>query len=1053
MFKKKCILKLFFLGMALLPTIPASVLADGSVNHNPESLQQTRKKISGIVKDDVEPLVGVSVAVKGTSIGTTTDIDGKYNLEVPVGGTLVFSYISYITQEIKIDSRENYDVLMAVDTKTLDEVVVVGYGVQKKSDITGAMVNVKEDIIKQAPVANIASALQGLASGVDVQMAGGNTHPGAVPQIRIRGERSINATNDVLIIVDGIPFSGSLNDISNDDIQSVNILKDASATAIYGSRGANGVLLITTKKGTKNKLNVSYNGYYGVTTAIDDFPIMGRDKYMRLKQWANYNANPTKYTGPDDPSMMVIGVVFRDQDEMDGYYAGNDTDWQSLIFENGMTTNQQVALNGGSEKTTYNASVGYYETQNNYRGHNFERMTSKLSVDSEINDYLTVGLSSMNTYSYNKGQDVDPMDQALRASPFTTPYKEDGTLRSYLPGSGQQVWNPLLDSQEGAVVDDRKTLSTFTTGYAEVKLPLGLKYHFNGGIMYKQASIGKYQKSITTKRMGGQNYAFSESRFYSDYTLENLLTWDKSINKVHNLSATALFSLQQQQTNMNNINSYNYFDDNVQYYNPSKALGAVSGDGDYEKSDLISYMGRLNYSFKEKYLLTATIRYDGSSHLAEGNKWHAFPSVALGWNIFRESFMNNVDFMSGLKLRGSWGNVGSTSVNAYQTIARLSDNKYMLGSGGVMGVYPGTVPDNSLTWENTETFNIGLDFGFLNNRITGTFEAYRQLTTDLLLPVSLPPTSGYSSNYLTNLGETENKGLELNISTINIAGDGKKKLSWSTDFNIYGNRNKVVNLGDGVQSNSDQNLYLGKDRWAILSLEADGIWQDTPEDIALAKTFGYQTTGSTSVIGTIKVKNNHIDYVMGSDGKPALDQDGNPILAVQKINDDDRVFIGKRFPDFEGGINNRFAFMNFDFSFLFTFKSGGILTSDMHNGWMNTMQGGYNNLNIDYWTPDNTGARWPKPSTGTISQKGLLARYDASYIKLRNISLGYTIPSNILNKMGIQNARIYASSDNLYTWFSSEYKKDGGMDPETTSTIGLVTPPMRSFIFGLNVTF
>ncbi|GHT71850.1 hypothetical protein FACS189455_4520 [Bacteroidia bacterium] len=415
--------------------------------------------------------------------------------------------------------------------------------------------------------------------------------------------------------------------------------------------------------------------------------------------------------------------------------------------------------------------------------------------------------------------------------------------------------------------------------------------------------------------------------------------------------------------------------------------------------------------------------------------------------------MEDIRFLSGLKLRGSWGNVGSTAINAYQTIAQLSDNKYILGNGSVMGVYPGTVPDYSLGWENTETTNIGLDFGILNNRINGTLEVYKQKTTDLLLPVNLPPTSGYSSSYLTNLGETENKGIEFNISSVNISGDGKKKLSWTTDFNIFSNRNKVVNLGDGVQSISDQNLYLGRDRWAILSLEADGLWQDTPEDRALAESFGYQTSGTTSVIGTIKVKNHHVDYVLDGNGKPKLDENGNPILAQQKINDDDRVFLGKRAPDFEGGINNRFAYKGFDLSFLFTFKKGGTLTSDMHNSWMNTLQSGYNNLNIDYWTPDNTGARWPKPTTGTVSQKSLLSRYDASYLKLRNITLGYTIPGNVLNKIGIQNARVYASSDNLYTWFSSEYKKDGGIDPETTSTVSLVTPPMRSFIFGLNVTF
>ncbi|MDU1890096.1 MAG: TonB-dependent receptor [Dysgonomonas sp.] len=1005
--------------------------------------QQSKKKINGTVNDQMGPLVGVTISVKGTTSGTMTDANGEFSIDVPVGATLEVSYIGFKSQSFVINNQTTLDVIMIEDSAMLEDVVVVGYGVQKKSDITGAMVNVKSEVIAQAPVANLASALQGLAAGVDVQMPGGNNHPGAVPQIRIRGERSLNAGNDALIVVDGIPFSGGLNDISNDDIASVSILKDASATAIYGSRGANGVVLITTKRGEKGKLNISYTGYYGVTTAIKNFKIMNSEQYMKLKQWAVYNADPDKYTGPNDPKLMTIGLVFRDQEEMEGYNAGNDTDWQDLIFENGITTNHQVSLSGGSQKTSYNASVGYYKGQNNYRGHDFERMTAKFSLDSEITNYLRVGLSSLNTYIKNKGQDVNPMDQALRASPFTTPYKEDGSLRTFLPGSGQNVWNPLLDEQDGAVVDDRKSLSTFTTGYAEFTFPLGFKYRFNGGMQLKHSSIGKFQATNTTKRMGGLNWAYNESTFAQDYTLENIVTWDRSINSMHNFSVTGLFSFQERNYQMTGLDSNDYFDDNIQYYNPGKAQSGVKGNGSYEKWDILSYMGRLNYNFKEKYLLTATIRYDGSSRLAKGNQWHAFPSVALGWNMMREDFIQQIDFLSGLKLRASWGNVGSTAISPYQTIAKLSDNKYMLGSDGVMGVYPGSVPDKSLGWENTESWNIGVDFGFLNNRLNGTIELYQQKTTDLLLEVNLPPTSGYTQSYMTNLGATRNRGIEFNISTVNLNGDGQKSLAWTTDFNIFANKNKIIDLGPGVERVTDKGFFLGEDRYVIYSLEADGLWQDTPEDRALAESYGYKTSGSTSVIGTIKVKNHHIDY----------EDDGVTPKAKQQINDDDRVFIGKRAPDFEGGINNRFAYKGFDLSFLFTYRYGGTLTSDMHNSWMNTMQGGYNNLNIDYWTPENTSARWPKPTTGTVSNKGLLARYDASYLKLRNITLGYNLPKNLLNRYGIQSARVYTTASNLWTWFDSQYKKDGGIDPETTSTVSLVTPPTRSFIFGLNLSF
>ncbi len=1007
------------------------------------SQQVSKQKVTGVISDASGPLVGVAVAVKGSSIGTVTDLDGNFSLDVASGEILEISYLGYVPQSIKVTNQTNLSVVLKENAALLNEVVVVGYGSQKKSDITGAMVNVKSDIIKQAPVANIASALQGLAAGVDVQMAGGDTRPGAVPTIRIRGERSIKAGNDALVVVDGVPFAGSLNDINNDDIQSVSILKDASSTAIYGSRGANGVVLITTKRGSKGKTQVSYNGYYGVVSAISDFKVMNSEQFIKLKQWAQYNANPAKYTGVDDPELMKLGIVFRDQDEMDGYYAGTNTDWQDLIFKNGIKNSQQVSLNGGSEKTSYNASLGYFKGENNYRGHSYERFTAKFSLDSEINSVLKVGLSTLNTFSKTKGEDANPMDQALRASPFATPYKEDGSLRTYLPGSAQNVWNPLLDEQEGAVVDDQKILSTFTTGYLELTLPEGFKYRFNGGAQLRQKNDGQFEGTYTTKRMGALNRAYSQSEFAQEYTLENIVTWNKTIKEAHNILFTGLFSYEDRTQERTGTESFDYYDDNVQYYNPGKAQGAIKGSGDFDKWSILSYMGRLNYNFKERYLLTATVRYDGSSRLAEGNKWHAFPSLALGWNIIQESFMENLNFVSGLKLRASWGNVGSTAINPYQTLAQLSDNKYILGTTGVIGVYPGTVPDKSLGWENTETYNVGLDFGFLSNRINGTLELYQQNTTDLLLPVSLPATSGYSSSYVTNLGGTRNRGVEFNVSTVNINGDGQNKLLWTTDFNIFANRNKIVDLGEGVTQIPSEGLYLGEDRWAKLSLEQDGLWQDTPEDRALAETFGYKVSGPTSVIGNVKVKNHHIDY----------EADGVTPKAQQQINEDDRIFIGRRSPNFEGGINNRFALKGFDLAFLFTFRQGGILTSDMHNSWMNEMKGNYNNLNIDYWTPDNTSARWPKPSAGDIPNKGLMARYNASYLKLRNITIGYTIPKAFSAKYGVQSARLYATASNLYTWFDSQYKKDGGIDPETTSTISLGTPATRSFVFGLNLSF
>ncbi|MCD8261099.1 MAG: SusC/RagA family TonB-linked outer membrane protein [Bacteroides sp.] len=670
-------------------------------------------------------------------------------------------------------------------------------------------------------------------------------------------------------------------------------------------------------------------------------------------------------------------------------------------------------------------------------------MTAKLSMDTEINQYLKVGLSTLNTYILNQGNDNNPLAHVLQASPFATPYDEEGNLVLTLAGSNGNVFNPLLDEVNGAVIDERKTFSTFTTGYADIKLPYGFTYRFNGGVNLKYHHIGKFEDTYTTKRGSGVNYSNNENQFTADYTLENILNWNYSIHK-HNFFFTGLYSYQENTFERTWINSYDYYDRDVQYYNPSKAE-EVDTDGEFRKWTLLSYMARLNYNYNDKYLLTATIRHDGSSRLAKGNKWRSFPSIALGWNMKKEAFMEDIDVLSSLKIRASWGNVGSTAINPYQTISRLTDNKYILGDNGVKGVKPSSVPDYSLGWENTETINLGIDFGLLSNRITGTLELYQQKTTNVLLGVKLPITSGYADDYVTNLGATRNRGWEFNVSAVILPGDGKNQLSWSTDFNIFGNRFRITDLGPGVEQDTGNNRFLGKDKYVIYSYEADGLWQDTPEDRTLAISYSLcdESTYQSQVLGTIKIKNHHIDY----------EEDGVTPKEKQQINEDDRVFLGTRAPKFEGGITNRFAYKNFDLSFLWTYKYGGIITSDMHGGYMNTLRGTYNNLNVDYWTPENTGARWPRPTSGTVSNLGLLARYDGSYLKLRNLTLGYTIPAVFLQKASVASARVYFTANNVYTWFSKEYRKDGGIDPETTSTINLVMLPTRSFVFGVNLSF
>ncbi|MCD7900398.1 MAG: TonB-dependent receptor [Bacteroides sp.] len=1051
MIKKNTFIKLLSGSFLLVSLLYASNLHANT--DNAREVEQTpgnqQRTIIGIVSENGEPLIGATVRVKETSEGTITDIDGNFTLKAAPGSTLVISYIGYITQEVKVGKQTAYSIELKSDTQTIDEVVVVGYGSLKKSDITGSMNVVGEKSLRQIPSANIASALQGMGSGVDIQKSNGSTHPSSVPTIRIRGERSLTGGNDPLIIVDGIPFDADmLNDISPDDIVSVSVLKDASSTAIYGSRGSNGVLLITTSRGSKEqKATVRYNGYYGFNKALGKYDMMNSEELTQMRKWAKYNGmSEGTYTGIDDPTLMDEGQnsIFQGllADERTGYYNGTNVDWQDLMYQSTSTmTNHQLSLSGGGKTNQYAVSLGYYKATGIYDLHSLERYTVKLSFDQWIGKYVKVGISSMNTFTKSKGEDVNPMDQALRMSPMLSPYLENGELRKTVHTTNQMM-NPLADLVPGAIQDMNTRWTTFTTGYLEVDFTHGFKYKLNAGIQLSPSTRQKYYASGTTKQKTGASWAMNQSTDIYDYTIENLLTYDKKFKK-HSINATAMFSTEEKKHQWFQLDYTDIPSDQVGYYGPKTGQNH-KGDGSYSKWNLLSYMGRINYVYDDKYLVTATIRSDGSSRLAKGNKWQTFPSAAVAWNIKNENFLKDVDAISSLKLRASYGTVGNTTLDPYSSMGSMSSNKYTFGSQGVIGYYPTGASNSDLVWEKTSTMNFGLDYGLFNGRITGSLEVYKQYTTDLIMDFTPPASTGISEAIKYNVGKTENFGVEFNLKARILEGDGDKTFSWDTDFNIFLNRSKIKSLTEGVDQIISKNWFVGKAIGVFYDYRRLGIWQNTPEDIALAESFGLKTSGTESVIGTVKVAD-----ISGPDGVP----DG-------VINDNDREIVGKREPKFEGGMTNTFGYKNFDFSFVTYFRVGGKFRSEMHNGWMNTLQGGaYNNLKVNYWTPDNNENYWPKPNRTMESPKYLstLSLMDASYLKIRTISLGYTVPKSALSKLGIGSLRAYTTVSNPFTFFSKYMKDFGGLDPETTGNLGKDgTPPlpaMWSMIFGLNVTF
>lgn len=848
-----------------------------------DALAQNIQVKGKVVDGKSEPIIGANVLVKGTANGMITDLDGNFDLEVPQNSTLVVSFIGYATQEVKV-TKSYLEIKLAEDSEMLDEVVVVGYGTQKKSDVTGSVAVVKEQQLRQIPAGNIGTALQGMGAGVDVVKGGGNNHPGATPQIRIRGSRSLTAGNDPLIVVDGIPFGGSLNDISTDDVVGVQILKDASSTAIYGSRGANGVILITTRQGSNSKPVISYNGYVGFNKALGKFDMMNASQFHDFKKWAEFfREQDGVYTGFDDPK-LENAIFAGSPDAEQGWKNGTDTDWQDLIYQDGLVTNHQLNVTGGSEKTHYSASVGYYRAEGNFAAHSFERYNLKLTLDQQMGKYIKVGINNITSVSFNNGADCNPMEQALQASPFLTPYKSDGSL--WLELSNTNVYNPVLDLQKGRLIDEQKRLSSFTSMYLDVDLTHGFKYKLNAGIQFSPEKKGKFYASETAKQKGGQSYTFNESGWGYNYTVENILTYDKTFAEAHKINFTGLYSVQQNQFERTYVHGKDLFYDDAWYHNNKFANGDITSDGGYEKWGILSWMGRLNYNFKDRYLATVTVRSDASSRLAKGNQWDTFPSVALGWNIANENFMKNVKHINALKLRASYGTVGNTAIGPYSTMGNLATNKYIFGDKNAIGVYPDRVPNPNLTWEKTSTLNVGLDFGLFGGRITGSLEYYHQWTKDLLLSQKLPATTGTSSDFMQNIGKTENTGMELNISSINFDGDGKDSFSWITDFNIFFNRGKITELASGVLKDVGSGWFVGESMNIVYDYKRLGIWQNTAEDIAEAQRLGLTVTGPNSVIGTVRVAD--------------LDNNG-------KINADDRTILGRRTPDFEGGMTNRFA--------------------------------------------------------------------------------------------------------------------------------------------------
>ena len=980
--------------------------------------------ITGTVKDaGGEGLIGATVLQKGTTTGTVTDFDGNFSLnvtgEAPV---LVITYTGYSTTEIPVGGQTNFEIILDEDSETLDEVVVVGYGIQKKRDVTASISSLNGEQITEIATPSGAQALQGQVSGVDIVSGGGR--PGQNPTIRIRGRRSLSAGNDPLFVIDGIPQTSGTNaiaDINPQDIQSMEILKDAAGTAIYGSRGSNGVVIVTTKRGAVGRTIVSYDGYYGNTSAVNTVDMMNGEEFAALKRESRRRG--WNGTIPSEEE------VFLDPTELESLELGRSTDFQDLVLNNGSQMNHQLSVRGGNENTQFNMSVGYFDEQGIISNMDFKRYTARINLDQKIGSIFKAGISfTASNSTQNWGSDAT-VGEAISNNPLGVPYNEDGSVR-FLPTNDGIRTNPLAEIQPNAYLDERVVTRIFAPIYLKADILPGLNFTTNFGPDIRYFRRGEFRASLTNDNRGGPADAEIENSQDFGYTWENILNYNTDFGSDHALGVTALQSIQSFRYERQRGAVSNLPYEEQLFYNIGTA--EVKGDLNSRLSEwsLASFMGRVNYSFRNKYLFQASLRADGSSRLAEGNQWAYFPGVSFGWRLGAEPFMAGLDFINDLKLRVSYGEVGNTAIDPYQTRGSLQRTTYAWGESPAFGFALRDIPNENLGWEVSKTTNIGIDVDLLNGRFNGSIELYRTNTEDLLLARNLPPTSGYERVF-QNIGSTQSEGVELSLGAAIFSNPNG--FNWSVDLNISSYTEEITELalrdenGDPIDDVGN-GWFIGQPIRAYFDYQKIGIYQADEVELANSR--------ENKEPGEIKLD----------------DLDGDGVITA-----DDRLIIGSDIPDYLGGITNRFDYRGFDLTVFFFFRQGQTVYSNFHVG-NNSLFGRYNNLDVDYWTIDNPTNENPRPNENQERPENgsTLAYFDGSFIKLRNVQLGYNFPDVITSRLKMSRLRLYVSGQNL--WFSSKYET---FDPELNSVIpgdrntpgGSPIPSNKIILAGLKATF
>jgi TonB-dependent starch-binding outer membrane protein SusC len=970
--------------------------------------------VSGRVTSRAEgtSLPGVNIVIKGTITGTATDADGKFKLVVPnpLTAVLIFSSIGFLVEEVALEGKTLLDVTLESDVKTLGEIVVVGYGEVKKSDLTGSVSSIKGDEITAFPTTNVVQALAGRTAGVQVIQNNGS--PGGGVSVRIRGTNSIQGSNEPLYVVDGFPFSGNPNLLNNADIESIEVLKDASATAIYGSRGANGVVLITTKQGKAGKVQVDYDFNYSTQTLRKKLDLMNAQEYANF-----YNLQATN---------DKLAPYFT-QDQINGF-ANNSFDWQSLVFQKAPIINHNLTVSGGSEKTKFSISGSTFNQEGIVIGSSFKRYSIRANFNQQISNKfsLTYGatLSQIvndrrNSSGGNRGGDM--LSGAISAPPTLTPYNDDGTYR-FLPGAYPFISNVLINplnfiNEQTDRLKSNQVLANMALNY---KILPSLTLRISGGIENRDNRTDAY---TTRNFVNSQGVASVSTTQYTSLLNENTLTYAKTFKEKHSINALAGFTYQDFLNTDLSAAGTGFISDASQTYDIGAAITPGVPQSGYSKATLLSYLGRVNYSYNSKYLFTLSFRTDGSSRYSEGNKWGYFPSGALAWRASEEEFIKKIDFISDLKVRASYGATGSQAIAPYATLNQLGSGKTVFGDALYTFYAPGTRRPGNLKWETTEQVDFGLDFGILQDRFHLTADYYIKTTRDLLNTVQLPTSLGFT-NTIQNIGSIQNKGLELTLDAKVLTG----AFRWDLSGNISFNRNKVLKLYNGQDILGEPiNISAVNDVISILR-----------EGQPLGMFFGYVEKGY-------------------DDNGKILYQDLNGDNAINAL---DKTFIGNPNPNFIYGLNSTMAYKGFEFTLFIQGSQGNDIFNLSSVG--QTLDYGFG-LNmprtvLDNWTPANRNVAYPIISRSTSTNISNRFVEDGSYLRLRTIQLGYNFPMEKLGISWVRRLEVYASGQNLltltkYSWWDPEINSYGGSNSIRQGIDHYSYPQAKTVTFGLRVGF